>query len=292
MRSYLFVPGDSAAKLDKALGSGADALIIDLEDSVAPASKQAARETAAAFLAEAARQAGAPRLYVRVNDLASGLTDDDLATVMSGAPHGIVLPKAAGGADIEQLSAMLRTHEAANGAEDRSTAIMAIATETAQATLAMASYAGCSPRLEALSWGAEDLSADIGASASRDAHGALTGVFALARNLTVLGAAAAGVEAIDTVFVDFRDADGLEAECRNALRDGFTGKLAIHPAQVPVINACFTPDADTIAEARAVVAAFAGSGDTGVTSLNGKMLDRPHLRRAERILQRAGMTVS
>ncbi len=288
MRSYLFVPGDSQAKLDKALGCGADALIVDLEDSVAPGAKPDARETAAAFLSQSKELAERPRLFVRVNDLRSGMAGDDLAAIMATAPHGIVLPKAEGGADIEQLSTMLRAEEARHGIADRSTRIMAIATETAKATLAMASYAGCSPRLESLSWGAEDLSADIGASASRDSDGALTGVFALARNLTLLGAAAAEVEAVDTVFVDFRDSDGLEAECRAAVRDGFTGKLAIHPAQVPVINAAFTPDAATLDEAKAVVAAFAEAGNAGVTSLNGKMLDRPHLRRAERILKRAG----
>lgn len=291
MRSYLFVPGDSQAKLEKALGSDADALIIDLEDSVASTAKPAARALTASFLRDAAKADPHPRLYVRINDLGSPMANEDLGAVMAGAPHGIVLPKAAGGADIEQLSVMLRTEEATHGLDDRSTAIIAIATETARATLNTASYRDSSPRLEALSWGAEDLSADLGASATRDDNGALTDVFALARSLTLLGAAAAGVEAIDTVYVDFRDMDGLERECRAAARDGFAGKLAIHPAQVPVINACFTPDAETIASARAVVAAFAESGDAGVTSLEGVMLDRPHLRRAERILKRAGVSI-
>ncbi len=286
MRSLLFVPADSESKLEKALASGADALIVDLEDSVAGAKKATARATAAAFLNTSDRSK-APRLIVRINDLASGLAGDDLAAVMPHAPSAIVLPKCASGADVEKLSAMLRVHEAETGLQDRATAIIAIATETAAATLNLAGYRPGLPRLEALTWGAEDLSADIGAHATRDGDGRLTDVFRLARSLTLLGAAAADVAAIDTVFVDFRDENGLRRECADAIRDGFTGKLAIHPAQVPVINAAFTPSAGAVAEARDIVAAFAAAGTAGVTSLHGRMLDRPHLRRAERILARA-----
>jgi citrate lyase subunit beta / citryl-CoA lyase len=286
MRSLLFVPGDQPRKLEKARGCGADALIVDLEDSVAAGAKTQARHMAGAFLQAADRTRG-PRLLVRINALETGLAADDLSAVMPFAPSGIVLPKAAGGTDITKLSAILRVHEAENNMQDRATTIIAIATETAAATLNLASYRESSPRLEALTWGAEDLSADIGAGASRDVAGGLTGVFALARSLTLLGAAAADVTAIDTVFVDFRDDEGLRRECMEAERDGFTGKMAIHPSQVPVINACFTPSAEAVSQAERIVEAFAKSAHAGVTSMDGKMLDRPHLRRAERILARA-----
>ncbi len=290
MRSLLFVPADSERKLEKALSSGADALILDLEDSVALSAKQAARQMAGAFLQAADRTRG-PRLLVRINALETGLAADDLSAVMPFAPSGIMLPKAAGGTDVTRLSAILRVHEAENNMQDRATTIIPIASETAASTLNLASYRKSSPRLEALTWGAEDLSADIGASASRDAAGGLTGVFALARSLTLLGAAAADVTAIDTVFVDFRDDEGLRRECMEAERDGFTGKMAIHPSQVPVINDAFTPSREAVADAEAVVRAFAGSQGLGVTSIDGRMLDRPHLRRAERILARASRNI-
>lgn len=287
MRSLLFVPGDSERKLGKALDSGADALIVDLEDSVSAASKPAARAMTAAFLTSARRRAGRPRLYVRVNALNTGMTDDDLEAVAPCGPDGIMLPKAERGADVVLLDAKVSTLEALDEIPVGTIRILAIATETARALFNMGSYAGASARLEGIAWGAEDLSADIGAVANRDAAG-YTDLFLLARSLCLAGAAAAEVPAIDTVFTDFRDQDGLRAECDAAVRDGFAAKMAIHPAQVPVINEAFTPSEAMVAEAEAIVRAFDEAGDAGVTSLGGEMLDRPHLRRAERILARAG----
>lgn len=287
MRSLLFVPGDSPRKLDKALDSGADALILDLEDSVAPSEKPAARAAAAAFLARTRGAAARPRLYVRINALDTGLADDDLAAVMPAGPDGIMLPKAVGGADVAALGARLAVHEAQADLPDGATRILPIATETAQAVFALGTMAGASPRLVGLTWGAEDLSADLGAETNRDEAG-WTAPFRLARNLALLAAAAAEVDPIDTINAAFRDLDGLARECREARRDGFTGKMAIHPAQVPVINAAFTPSQAEIARARAVAAAFAQAPGTGVVGVEGQMLDRPHLRRAERLLARVG----
>ncbi|ACA16774.1 Citrate (pro-3S)-lyase [Methylobacterium sp. 4-46] len=286
MRSLLFVPGDSPRKLDKGLESGADALILDLEDSVALDAKPAARAATAGFLARA-RGRGGPRLYVRVNALDTGLTEDDLAAVMPAGPDGIVLPKAAGGPDVAALGARLAVHEARAGLPDGATRILPIATETARAVFALGSLAGSSPRLVGVTWGAEDLSADLGAETNRDETG-WSGPFRLARHLALLAAAAAEVDAIDTINAAFRDLDGLARECAEARRDGFVGKMAIHPAQVPVINAAFTPSPEAIARARAVVAAFAQAPGTGVVGIEGQMLDRPHLRRAERLLARHG----
>jgi citrate lyase subunit beta/citryl-CoA lyase len=285
MRSLLFVPGDSERKLEKGLGSGADVLIVDLEDSVAAARKVAARAIAGEFLSGRAGLPG-PMLYVRVNDFSTGLTDDDLAAVVKAAPHGIMLPKSAGGSDVERLSARLRVHEAEAGLVDGAIRILPIITETAAGLLAAGTYTAALPRLSGVTWGAEDLSVDVGASSSRDAAGRYTDVFRLARATTVLAAAKAETPAIDSVFVDFRDMEALRGECLDAGRDGFTGKMAIHPAQVPVINEAFTPSAQAVAEARAILAAFAGAGDVGVVGIDGKMYDRPHLRRAERLLAR------
>jgi citrate lyase subunit beta/citryl-CoA lyase len=289
MRSCLFVPADSDRKLARGLASGADCLFVDLEDSVAPAAKAAARESARAFLT-AARAAGGPALYVRVNALDTGLTDADLDAVMPGAPDGIVLPKAASGADVQQLGAKLAVREARLSLPDRATRIIPIVTETAASLFALQSYAGASPRLAGLTWGAEDLSADLGAETYRLPDGGYTAPFALARTLTLLAAVAAGVAPIDTVFPPFRDTAGFRAECEAARREGFTGKMAIHPDQVPVINEVFTPSAEAVARARAIVAAFADGG-TGVTSLDGEMLDQPHLVKAKRLLARGGKQV-
>ncbi|QFU16845.1 HpcH/HpaI aldolase/citrate lyase family protein [Microvirga thermotolerans] len=288
MRSLLFVPGDSRRKLDKALASGADALLIDLEDSVALEAKAEARAVTADFLAEAKGAPARPRLYVRVNGLSTGLIDDDLDGVMRAGPDGIVLPKAVGGADAAHLGAKLAVREAEFGLDDGSTRILAIATENALGVFALGTFAGASHRLAGLAWGGEDLSADIGAEANRDAGGNYTEPYRLARSLTLLGAAAAGVDAIDAVYTNFRDMEGLAAECREARRDGFVAKMAIHPAQVPVINEAFTPSADAIAKAEAVVAAFRANPGAGVVGVGGEMLDRPHLVRAERLLARAG----
>jgi citrate lyase subunit beta / citryl-CoA lyase len=286
MRSLLFVPGDSVRKLDKGLASGADALIIDLEDSVAPAGKEEARRVAAGFLAEVGRTAERPRLLVRVNGLETGLIEADLDAVMPGGPDGVVLPKCVGGRDVAHLGAKLAVREAENALPDGSTRILAIATETAKGVFALGSFAGASQRLLGLTWGGEDLSADIGAEANRDEAGRYTDLYRLARSLTLLGAAAAEVEPVDSVFTNFRDLEGLALECREARRDGFVAKMAIHPAQVPVINEAFTPSPEAVAKARAIVAAFAENPGAGVVGLEGEMLDRPHLKRAERVLRR------
>lgn len=286
MRSLLFVPGDSERKLEKGFGAGADVVIVDLEDSVAPQNKVAAREIAARFIA-GNRQQTSSAIYIRVNDLSTGLTDDDLAVLVAVKPDGIMLPKSNSGQDVQQLSAKLRVHEAENGLPDGGIKILPIITETAAGVLAAASYAGASARLAGLTWGAEDLSAAIGARAARDDNGRYTDVFHLARSMTILAAGAAEIAAIDTVFPAFRDMAAFEAECAEAERDGFTGKMAIHPAQVPVINAAFTPSAEAIERSQAIVAAFEAAGNPGVVGIDGKMYDRPHLRLAERLLARA-----
>lgn len=287
MRSLLFVPGDSERKLEKALSSGADVLLVDLEDSVALDAKQTARDVTARFLAAQREVASRPRLYVRVNALDTGQTDADLAAVMAAMPEGIMLPKSVSGADVQHLAAKLAVQEAENDIADGQTRILAVATETAASLFNLGTYQGASPRLEGLTWGAEDLSADIGALASRTPDGAFSEPFRLARNLCLFGAVAAAATPIDTVFTNFRDMDGLRTEAMQALRDGFTAKMAIHPAQVPVINEVFTPSEDEIAKARAVIGAFAAAGNPGVVGLDGEMLDRPHLRRAEKVLARA-----
>ncbi|MGP9821341.1 HpcH/HpaI aldolase/citrate lyase family protein [Salinarimonas sp. NSM] len=288
MRSYLFVPGDSEKKLDKALGAGADALIVDLEDSVAPGEKARGRAVAAAFLARAAVVPGRPRLLVRVNALDTDLIGADLDAVMPAVPDGIVLPKASGGQDVAHLAALIAVREAEYGLPDGGTVIYAIATETARAIFGLGTYGGASHRLRGLAWGGEDLSADLGAETNRDETGAWTEPYRIARTMMLFGAAAAEVDAIDTVHTAFRDLDGLAAECRSARRDGFVGKLAIHPAQVPVINEAFTPAPAEIACARAIVAAFDADPGAGVVAIDGEMIDMPHLKRARRVLARVG----
>ena len=289
MRSLLFVPGDSRKKLDKAMGSEADVLLIDLEDSVDMAAKEEARKVTSAFVMEHRARPDRPRLFVRVNGLTTGLADADLDGVMPAAPDGIVLPKTVGGADVAHLGAKLAVREAEYGLDDGATRILAIATENAAGVFALGTFAGASHRLMGLTWGGEDLSADLGAEANRDEDGAYTDPYRLARSLTLMGAAAAGVDAVDSVFTNFRDMAGLEAECRQARRDGFVAKMAIHPAQVPVINQAFTPSAEAVARAQAVIEAFRAHPGAGVVGVNGEMLDRPHLLRAERLLRRAGI---
>ena len=284
MRSLLFVPGDSEKKLAKSVGSGADVLIVDLEDSVVAGNKAAARRITRDFLA--AKPAG-PKLFVRVNPLASGMTLDDLAAIVGAAPAGIVVPKAAGGDDIRRLDHYLSALEVREGVAPGSIATLPIASETATAMFTFQSYAGSSARLCGIMWGCEDLAADVGAAENRTAEGAYLEPFRLARSLCLFAAAAAGVAAIDTVFTDFRDDAGLAREAREAERTGFTAKAAIHPAQIAAINRAFTPDEAAIAWARRVVAAFAADPQAGVIGLDGKMLDRPHLRAAERVLARA-----
>ncbi len=287
MRSLLFVPGDSPKKLDKGMASGADALIVDLEDSVAAAGKAGARQTTLAFLKEAATARARPRLLVRVNSLDTGLTDDDLDAVVAGRPDAIMLPKAEGGALVMHADAKLAVHEAVHDLPENSVGIVAIATETAASLFLAGTYRGASRRLQGLTWGAEDLSADLGAEANRDRDGRFLDPYRLARALCIAGAASAGVPAIDTVYVDFRNEDGLRRECEEARRDGFTGKMAIHPAQVAAINAVFTPAPEAIAHAQRVVDAFAATPGAGVVGIEGVMYDRPHLMRAQALLARA-----
>ena len=286
MRSLLFVPGDDTRKLQKGLGSGADALILDLEDSVAPDAKAGARRTCLEYLRESREIKDRPQLYVRINGLDTGLSDGDLDAVMTAAPDGIILPKSSGGSDIALLGARLAVREALHDLPDGQTRILAIATETSGALFQLGSYSGASHRLMGLAWGAEDLATDISAAANRDENGDWSSPFLLARNLCLFGAVSAGVEPIDTVYTDFRDLEGLRRESEIACRDGFTGKLAIHPAQVPVINDVFTPSDEAVAEAERIVEAFEKAGNPGVVSLDGQMVDRPHLIAAKRLLER------
>ena len=287
MRSLLFVPGDSARKFAKGLVCGADALIIDLEDSIAPERKIDARGTTLGFLREAAGMAERPRLFVRVNGLDTGLTDGDLDAVIGGKPDGILLPKAEGGVSIAHLDAKLAVREATHGLDEGSVAILALTTETAAALFRAGTYGGASARLAGLTWGAEDLSAALGAETNRDAQGNFTHPFQFARTLCLAAAAEAGVPALDTVYVDFRNDAGLRREAEEARRDGFTAKFAIHPAQVAIINDVFTASPAALAHARSIVAAFAAQPGAGTIGIGGVMYDRPHLQRAQRLLARA-----
>jgi citrate lyase subunit beta/citryl-CoA lyase len=286
MRSLLFVPADSPKKLDKAMTSGADAVIVDLEDSIALDGKARARQSAAAFLKEAMAAVPRPAVLVRINGLQTGLTDADLDAVAPEKPDAIMLPKAEGGASVIHADAKLAVREANNDLPDGHIKILPLATETAAALFLAGTFAGASRRLLALTWGAEDLSAELGAHANRDAQGRFLDPYRLARALCLAGAAAARVPAIDTVYVDFRNSAGLRRECEDACRDGFTGKLAIHPAQVPIINEVFTPSAEALERAQAIVDAFAATPGSGVVGIGGLMYDRPHLARAEQLLAR------
>ena len=280
MRSMLFVPGDSPRKFEKASDSKAGALILDLEDSVATEKKEEARKLTRVALSG---RRGAQQLYVRVNALDTGMTLLDLAAVMSAAPDGIVLPKSHGGDDIRQLSFWLDAFEAAAGLQVGATRIVAVATETAASLFGLASYKESSPRLVGLMWGAEDLAASLGASENRSG-GVLHSPFRLARDMCLMGAAAADVAAIDTVYTDIDNLVGLEEETRAARRDGFTVKAVIHPKHVDLVNAAFDPTAAERAWAEKIVAAFAGNPDIGALRLDGKMVDKPHLRAAQKVL--------
>jgi citrate lyase subunit beta/citryl-CoA lyase len=290
MRSMLFVPADSERKMAKAMASGADAVILDLEDSVAVDGKARAREVARDFLGAAMGvwTPAQPRIYVRINDLATPFWQDDLAALESALPHGIQLPKARSGDDVHQLSVALGHAEEKAQKPSGSTRIVALITEVAASLFQLQTYIGSSNRLDGLTWGAEDLSAEIGASANRELDGSWASPYRLVRDLTLLTATAAEVPAIDTVYVDFRNRTGLALEASIAARDGFTGKLAIHPDQVPIINEAFTPPPAEVERARAIVAAFEAAGGAGTVGLDGKMLDRPHLVSAKRTLSRAG----
>lgn len=280
-RAFLFVPADSDRKLAKGAESGADALILDLEDSVGAERKPIAREMAAAWLA--ARQASAPQGWVRVNALDTGLTMADLAAVVRARPDGIVLPKCGSPEQLRAVDAALSALEAREGLGDRAIRVMPIVTETPAALFTLGAYAG-SPRLAAMTWGGEDLAAGVGAKANRREDGGWDELSRLARSLTLAGAAAAEVPAIDTIYADFRNEAGFAAECADSRRMGYAGRMAIHPAQVPVIQATFAPTEEEIAWAKQVVAGFAAAPGAGVISLAGKMVDRPHLVQAQRIL--------
>jgi citrate lyase subunit beta/citryl-CoA lyase len=271
-RSWLFVPADSERKIGKALESEADAIIFDLEDSVATAQKAAAR----AILKGLAARSGGATWWVRINPLGSEHHKDDLDLIGIADIHGIVLPKAESGADVTQLSHRTGTIP-----------IHAIVTETAASLFNLLSYRDPASPLAAMSWGAEDLSAALGAASKYDSDGSLSFTYRLARSLCLAGAVAAGVQPVDGVFADFKDDKGLRAEAEAARREGFTGKLAIHPAQAAIINAAFTPSKDDIRHAEEIVAAFEAHPDAGVLSVGGKMVDRPHLTQARRVLERA-----
>ena len=291
LRSWLFVPGDSERKQDKALGSAADAVILDLEDSVATAQLPAARARVANLL-RAWRPHGAPQLWVRPNAPSSGLLRQDLETVFAGAaPAGIVLPKISAAAEVVTVARQLSALETRIGVPSGSTRLLIIGTETAAGVLALSQYPAAlggvralRQRLAGLTWGGEDLSAALGALSQRDDSGALTFTFQLARAHCLLAAAALGVQAIDGVCTDFRDAARLQHELDAARRDGFSGKLAIHPDQIAAINAAFAPTDAEREHALRVVAAFATAPASGVASLDGRMIDRPHLLQAQRIL--------
>ncbi|MBM3644747.1 MAG: CoA ester lyase [Alphaproteobacteria bacterium] len=285
MRSFLFVPADSERKLAKGAASGADALILDLEDSVGAERKPVARRMALEYL-RAADRAG-PRLYVRVNALDTGMTLGDLATAMQGRPDGIVFPKCVGQADLDLLGHWLSALEAREGIDAGATRILTIATESAAAVLALAAAPPRHPRLIGHSWGGEDLMADLGATAKGPRSGQYDDTFKLARAVNLMAAVAAGVTAYDAVWPDIRDLEGLWAEALEAKRMGYGGKIAIHPDQVEPIHRVFTPSPDEIARARAVVAAFEAAPGAGVLSVDGKMLDRPHLIAARKLLARA-----
>ncbi|MBV9843017.1 MAG: CoA ester lyase [Sphingomonadaceae bacterium] len=283
-RSWLFAPGDSERKMAKAADGPADIVLLDLEDAVAESEKPRARTLVREFLA--ANPDRRARLWVRVNPLGSGHILADLAAVMPGRPGGIMLPKAEGRADIERLDHHLSAFEAAHHIADGATKVIALITETAAAMFKTGDYAGA-PRLVALTWGAEDLADAVGASANREADGSFGFTFQLARSLCLLGAAAAGLPAIETIHGDFRDADGLRRTAERVRRDGYRGMLAIHPAQVEPINAAFSPTAEEIADAQEIVALFAANPGVGAIGYRGGMLDRPHLARAERLLRLA-----
>lgn len=277
MRSLLFVPADSEKKIPKALASDADVVILDLEDSVAPAAKPAAR----ALAAEVLRSNCEARIYVRVNALDTGLTLDDLQATLPARPHGLVLPKSASAEDVNRLHALIMM--VAPG--DEATPVIAIATETAASIFNMGSYVNAHPRLEGLNWGMEDLAAALGAQSNRDERGEPTEPYRLARTLTLFAARAAGLAPIDAVYPNFRDSAGLSKQCREAVRDGFTAKMCIHPDQIGAINEAFTPSSEMIARARHIVEAFAAAGNPGVLAVEGEMLDAPHLKAAQALLR-------
>jgi citrate lyase subunit beta/citryl-CoA lyase len=285
LRSFLFIPGDNEKKIGKVESIAADAFIFDLEDAVAPARKPIARELVPAFIGDRPRAERTSQLWVRVNPLDTAWTLDDLAAIVPSAPDGIMLPKVNGPQDVAQVSHYLKALETAAGITVGSIKILPVATETAIAPFRLGDYAGAGlDRLYGLTWGAEDLSSAVGASGNTDASGAWTLTYKMVRSLCLLGAHAAAVEAVDTLYVDFHDAEGLLASCREARAEGFSGRIAIHPAQVDIINQAFSPSDDEVAFARRIVALFEANPDSGTLALDGKMLDIPHLKQASKTL--------
>ena len=282
LRSLLFVPGDSERKFERAAGSSADALILDLEDSVAPLQKAAARAHAARLIDRGDRRDWS--LFARVNALDSGLTLDDLVAVVRPGLDALMIPKTNGAADVERIANYLDALEARAGMALGSVKLMIVATETAKAMFALGSYAPAHPRLLGLTWGGEDLAAALGATANHEDDGAWTFPYQVARAECLFAASAAGAAAIDTVYVDFRDMEGFERDCRISRRDGFTGRMAIHPDQVAAINRCYAPSAAEIERAQKIVAAFEANPGAGALGIDGQMVDIPHLKAARKIL--------
>ncbi len=288
LRSFLFVPGDSERKLAKGVGSGADALIIDLEDAVA----ESAKPTARALAVEALNGPRAQQLWVRINPLSTPHAAIDLDAVVAAAPDGIVIPKPDSARDLATLDALISAREAAAGLVLGRIRAMPVATETPASVFGLGSYTPATPRLAALTWGAEDLPAAVGAAVNRMPDGNYTDLCRIVRSLTIAAAANAGVPAIETVYPAFKDLDGLRAYAAQGRAEGFTGMMAIHPDQVAAINEVFTPSDDEIAHARKVVDLFAANPGAGTLALDGKMLDMPHLKQARRVLASAGMQAS
>ncbi|MDX2264419.1 MAG: CoA ester lyase, partial [Hyphomicrobiales bacterium] len=274
-------------RLETGLTSGADALVIDLDSSIAPQAKMEARAAAASFLATVPRRRNGPRLFVRVNSLDSGFAFEDLAAVIPERPDGVVMPRAQSGADVTRLAKQIDALERYAGLKDGGARILAMTTETPAALLDMRGFIGSTPRLVGLGWGKSALRVAIGAASSRDSHGHITGPFELARSLCVIAAHAAGVQAIDCVNGDMRNLGAVARECLEAARDGFTGKFAAHPAQIPIINEAFTPTEPEVAHARAVIAAFEAEGRPGVIVFQDRMLYRQDYEHAANVLSRA-----
>jgi citrate lyase subunit beta/citryl-CoA lyase len=286
LRSFLFVPGDSDRKLAKGSQSPADALILDLEDSVAESRTAIARGTVLEYL-KAHPDRSKQQIWVRINPIHMPKSLQDLAAIVPGAPDGIVLPKTDGGADCTLCDHYLTALEVASGVARGRVKILAVATETAASVFTLGSYQGSTPRLAGMTWGAEDLPAALGASTNQGPDGQLDLTYRMVRSLCLAGAVAAGVQPIDTVKADFRDSKGLEEDSKASRRAGFTGKMAIHPDQVAVINAAFTPSEEEVAFARRVVQLFADNPGAGTIGMDGKMLDMPHLKQAKRVLELA-----
>lgn len=283
LRSMLFIPGDSERKLSKGEASPADALILDLEDSVAPDRTPVARDLVRAYL-DGRPDRSRQQLWVRINPLSTEKAMPDLVAVVGGAPDGILVPKPDSAADLVVLDHYLTALEAREDIERNRIKLIPVATETARAVFALGSYAGCSARQAGMTWGAEDLSAALGASTNKAAPGIYAFTYEMARSLCLAGAVAAAVQPLDTLYPDFRDTNGLAADCRVSRQLGFTGRIAIHPDQVAAINAGYSPSPEEVAHAHRVVDAFAAAPGTGVVGLDGKMLDMPHLVQARRLL--------